>query len=347
MNFAKVFSPRHNHFHVIRHLAALAVIIDHTYIINGHRHLLGHLGAKTSLGAIGVGVFFVLSGALVTGSYLNCRTAIDFTIRRARRIYPGYAVCIVVTAFLLYPLIELSQSSTSPQLGMLDQQGPLRYVLNNAMIVQWQNRINDLFSSNPEAYSINGSLWSIAWEVGCYFMVLCLGITGILRKLPWLACICLAVAFVNVCLFPAGSIFGKYYLAERITFLPILFLSGTVFYLYREKISHNYYVGIASAILFVVCIFLEWKLAILFLPYAMFGLAYSESEVRTDLPDLSYGMYIYGFPIQQSIWLFCGDRASVAMQLLLGLVAILPVAAASWYWVEKPWLKRKVELKVS
>ncbi len=317
------------------------VIVDHAYIINGQSHLLANFGGQASLGAIGVGVFFVLSGALVTGSYLNCKGALDFLIRRARRIYPGYVVCILTTALLFYPLVTYT-TANGASLGLLNSQGPVNYVLKNAWIMQGQIQINDLFSRNPEAFSVNGSLWSIPWEVGCYLMVLCLGVAGVLRSHPWVVCVCLAIAFLNICISPAGSIFGKYYLAERVTYLPVLFLSGATFYLFRDKIRFSRLAATGSLALFVCCLFIEWRWAMLFLPYAMFGLAYSERVVSAALPDLSYGMYIYSFPIQQAIWHYSGDLLSIPLQILITLLLVGPISALSWYWVESPCLKRRV-----
>ena len=52
--------------------------------------------------------------------------------------------------------------------------------------------------------------------------------------------------------------------------------------------------------------------------------------------DLSYGVYIYAFPIQQALLLSGLGSLGWAAFTCLSIACTLPLAAASWFFVERP-----------
>ncbi len=78
-----------NNFDGIRLLAALAVLVSHQFAVSGLPEPV--FGSFISLGSSGVVVFFVISGYLVTRSWLNDPSLLRFAARRLLRIWPGLA----------------------------------------------------------------------------------------------------------------------------------------------------------------------------------------------------------------------------------------------------------------
>lgn len=103
-SFANFFEPGRNRLGTMRHVLALAVLVDHAFILQGYGHVLGSTPYQTSLGGLAVAGFFVLSGALITASWEHSRTAWQFARNRVLRIFPGYLVCLLVTAVVIGPL---------------------------------------------------------------------------------------------------------------------------------------------------------------------------------------------------------------------------------------------------
>lgn len=212
--------------------------------------------------------------------------------------------------------------------------------------MQFQPRIGDLFASHTEAYSINGSLWSIPWEAGCYTMVAALGLAGVITRWPLGVAACGLAVLANCLLFPDGSILGRLFLSERVVFLPVYFLGGAVFYLFRYRIPHSLWLGALALFgtLFGGCY--NWPLTAAFaLPYLLFyaaGLGVPAAGFpRRQLPDYSYGIYIYAFPIQQLLVAAGVAVAGSWWLLVASLASAVPLAALSWHFVEAPSLQCK------
>src|SRR5579872_3192180 len=114
-------TPQNNYL-LLRFLAALMVIYGHSYAIthlDGQMDLIQRALAFTYSGTVGVDIFFVISGFLVTASYLARRDWFDFMKSRCLRIFPGLIVCMLATVFLLGPVVTslpAVQYLTNPEL---------------------------------------------------------------------------------------------------------------------------------------------------------------------------------------------------------------------------------------
>jgi peptidoglycan/LPS O-acetylase OafA/YrhL len=82
-------------------------------------------------------------------------------------------------------------------------------------------------------------------------------------------------------------------------------------------------------------------------PYLVFFFAFQKNWLNQlgRYGDFSYGVYVFGYPIQQLIVLWLGPETSVAVLTLLCFVGVLPLAYLSWHGVEKPFMKFKNSLK--
>lgn len=261
------------------------------------------------------------------------------------RIFPGYLACLLVTALIIGPLAWALRPASAADYWKLEP-GPVSYVFSNSLLMQFQNRIGDLFATHHEAYSINGSLWSIPWEAGCYAMVAVLGAAGVLRRWPVGVVVCMLAVLANIFLFPPGSILGRVYLSERNILLPVYFLAGASFYLFHHRIPRRASLGALALAGTVWGGCFNWPLTAAFcLPYLLFyvaGLAVPPKGFpRRQHPDFSYGIYIYAFPIQQLLVVVHWHHGGPIMFALLTTACVVPVAAASWFGVESKCLRLK------
>ena len=345
-SFAHFFEPGLNRLGTMRHVLALAVLVDHAFILQGSGHVLGSTPYQTSLGGLAVASFFVLSGAPITASWEHSHAAWQFARNRVLRIFPGYLVCLLVTALVIGPLAWAVQSSPEVPAYWKLEPGPASYVLRNSLLMQFQNRIGSLFATHVEAYSINGSLWSIPWEAGCYAMVAALGLTGILTRWPMGVAAGGLALRANCLLFPPGSVLGRLFLSEQVLFLPVYFLSGAAFYLFRHSIPRAPWLGALALAGVIIGGCFHWLLAAaFFLPYLLFyaaGLVVpAEGFPRRKQADYSYGIYIYSFPVQQLLVAAGLAQAGPWWLVLASLAGAVPLAALSWHFVEAPCLRLK------
>ncbi|SDT82499.1 Peptidoglycan/LPS O-acetylase OafA/YrhL, contains acyltransferase and SGNH-hydrolase domains [Streptomyces sp. TLI_053] len=311
---------RENGFGLLRLLLAISVILAHANPLGMGTSDLGAdwSHGQTGLGAVAVAGFFVLSGLLITRSGMRLSTA-RFLWSRAIRILPGLWACLLLTAFVLAPAVARHEH-------LLDgfwshPQGPWEYVRANWSIGVNQWSISGLLAHNPHAGSFNGSIWSLAYEALCYVVVAALAATGLLHRARWVVLGTVAVLYgytVHLALdypqlrapgyAPTGLPDWRLPLLGIINMdmlipLGLLFGLGAVAELYKTHIRMN---GIAALVAFGILVG-----AVRFGGYLVIGipaLAYLLLWIAAFTPrpltrigtkvDLSYGVYIYAFPIQ-------------------------------------------------
>lgn len=306
-------------FDYLRLMAAILVIAHHARVLNGAPPL--ELGAGLDPGALGVGVFFVISGHLVAGSWARAPRLLPFLAKRALRIFPGLLVALLLTAFVLGPLVTTLSAG-----DYLRAPTTWTYVLKNLSLYGVTYALPGVFLAAPAAGIVNGSLWTLRLEFTAY---LGLAVLAPLRRalplaLESLAAIAAvaAIALHATGLDGRGDLFRIAYLAALNGFL---FLAGAS--LQANGARPRAWAAIAALVFLATP---AWFLA---LPLAVVRLG----ELKPPkLPaDLSYGLYIYSFPLQQ--WLVTQHQLTLATSLAV----TLPFAALSWFLVEKPALRLK------
>lgn len=329
---------RRNNFDALRLLAALSVIFSHSFLIaegtQRHEPLIILTGNQCILGLCGVFVFFAISGFLVTQSFEETGSAPRYLAKRALRIFPGLCGALLLSAFVLAPLV-----TTLPLGDYLKRPEPYRYVLDNLLL---STRIHELphvmFVNNPVGLEINGSLWTLRFEFEMYLLVMGLGLLRLL-KLP----VCLAlVALGMACIRFPGALGGLggwgWLLAFFAIGMALYRLRGT--WVFNGKLALLALAGLIASvplrqfILFFplfgcyLALWLALNPRLPIIPAARFG-------------DLSYGLYIYGWPAEQAaVWLL-GGHAPWWQVFLLGLPIAGVLALFSWHIIEKPALRLK------
>lgn len=321
-----------------RLVLALAVVVSHAFSVTTGSVNDEPLHASTgfTLGEHAVNGFFAISGFLVTMSFTQ-RGWRDYAISRALRIGPGLVAATVAVGFLLGPIL----SRLSPGAYLLD--GRLwTFLVATLTALKSNTALPGVFETNPFRFPI-GTIWTLRYEVLCYAGVFAAGVTGLLGgRWPavWLA-VGLGVAIVGLDLLAPGAGKGP----ETALRLPFLFATGAAFHVWRDKLRLSVLVGLgmvgAAALLHATPVFK----ASLFLAeaYGVLAVALSPALARPGLDlraDLSYGTYLYGWPIQQAFVQLAPGISAPAL-LVPSIVLTLGVAALSWFAVEKPSLALK------
>jgi peptidoglycan/LPS O-acetylase OafA/YrhL len=323
VNLGTVEPRRDNNFDVLRLFAAGLVLFSHSFPLTGrHEPLMPH-----SLGRTGVEIFFATSGFLVAKSWFSDPSPRRFAARRALRIMPGLTVAVLVTAFLVGPLF----TSKSPQ-QYFASPAPWAYSIANIML-RPIGTLPSVFTHNPFP-SANGSLWSLPTEVMAYFLLATAAAYGALRSRRVLVAGLLVAASAS-----AGAP-GHWSLR-----LISVFFGAVVLYLYRDRVPLRADLAAVLMALWVGSYSTRFSaaVAVIALPYLVTFFAYrSPKRLRRVCAagDVSYGVYIYAFLMQQCLVATFG---AINPYLLFG--ATLPIvwliALASWRLVERPALARK------
>ncbi len=330
-----------NNFNALRLVLAVLVIVSHAFPLSYggmDREPLGRITTwQDSFGGVAVNLFFLISGMLITASWLRSKSMQNFLFKRILRIYPGFLVATTVSiliALVFNPAFRHSILSRAWVYGFLND---LVFLGSFSMIHP------SAFSANPLPGAINGSLWTISIEFGCYLLVAVVGLFCLFKR-RWLI---LLFAF-GVWLFYVARIFlGRVVWQSEPRFLTY-FLAGMLCWLFRDKIIRVLSVplGVACGAVLLLSSRFPPLWGVIF-PFVGSYLILSIGTGRrwrftrwTEKTDLSYGIYLYAFPVQQVIASFPSLRHAV-LNFLIALPVTAGLAWLSWHFVEEPFLRMK------
>ena len=344
-----------NNFDFLRFFAASLVIVGHVYPLNGIPDVIEHwsLGLFPS-GHIAVCIFFVISGYLVVQSKLKSSTTFSYLAKRSLRIFPGLFVALLFTAFIIGPIAttySLSQYFTDSN--------TYRFFGYLKLYPHYQGNLPGVFVTNPHT-GANGSLWTLAYEFTMYLFVI---VSVWLFRHRWLWFLVSFLLF-----FCCFCLFYKHFQGDKplriihlnlfhLVDFGIYFVLGMLFYIFRKDIPLR---GWGALLAFGLWMGMYPIAEAGYLPLAAitwvryFSIAYLVmyfAFLKGPLNhfgkngDFSYGIYIYAYPIQQTIVLFLGKELPPYQQILLAFVFVLLLAWLSWNFVEKPALKYKAYFK--
>ncbi len=286
--------------------------------------------------------FFALSGFLVASSLERSKTIGMFLGLRAIRIFPALAVESLIAALILGPLL-----TTRPVLAYFADPQFHAYFLN--ILGDPHFYLPGVFTSTP-FNQVNSQLATIPYELKCYIMLTALALLGAVRRpavLLWatLALTALGVGWAAITAphdltAVGGPVAGS--------LLIVSFLAGVLIYLYRERIAWRWSWGVGSLILGLLLLDVPVgeNLAVFPLAYAtvFFGLTNAPKTGVLRGADYSYGIFLYGFAVQQTYVLLAPDGRHWWLNIAVTLPATAAVAALSWHLVEKPALGLRTQL---
>lgn len=318
-----------NNFDFARLLAALFVLYGHQYGLLGHNEPT--LMPGQSFGTIGVYIFFSISGYLVVQSWQRDSRILPFVAKRLLRIWPGLIVATLFCAIVLGPLVStlpLTEYFLSPD---------LRTYLTTARfkIVYF---LPGVFETNPYPRAVNGSLWTIPFELRCYLALMLAGVCGLFRfRIPSLVVTCILAIYC----FTTPEAWDNYNLR-----LGLFFATGVCLHLFSEWKQNKWLAMIlllatGGALLKDQPNLAAWLL-IPFLSIAIGSMSTPVLRRAGRFGDLSYGIYIYAFPVQQFfIWLTQKNPLHFGWYFTITFFSVILFALLSWHIVEQPALKLK------
>lgn len=343
------FNPRRNSLNLLRLVFAFGVLLHHSFVLGGFPGdpVIGGVG----LGEWSVLGFFCISGYLIAGSRINKPLPIYMT-HRAARILPAFWVCLIVTAFAIAPLEYWHRTGTIN--GYLTQPGvtPADYVLLNFMLRINSFAIGNSLHSTPFPSAWDGSLWTLYYEFLCYVLLGALFMFGWWRRsaLPTVLAFALSVIiFINTSTV-MSYLGGNPHAQNFIHFLPY-FLGGACIQMLRPYLPIHWAGAVLSGIAVWALVAwsplngIHWAAPVITYFLLWVGTVVRQPNLISK-NDLSYGVYIYAFPIQQLLVSFGATRFGIAPFILATIAITIVLAALSWRLVERPAMRRARQFDV-
>jgi peptidoglycan/LPS O-acetylase OafA/YrhL len=366
-----VWHPRRNAIGLLRLGFALLVVVSHSWPLGrGAPDPLSRVShGQTDIGAMAVAGFFVLSGLLVTRSALRSSPG-RFAWHRALRIFPGFWVCMLLMTLALAPALWWIREDSLAGFAAADP-SPWEFLGANWFTAMQHWGIGDLLTTTPyggeKGYSVfNGSLWTLRYELFCYLVVGVLavaGVVGVTRRRP---AVLTGVAGVVYGMVVLDWLVNDRYAADGPSLLPdvvglpllgdlggsaifafgLVFAIGAIAAVRPDRFPVSGRLAAGAAVVVVVSLVLGgWDVAgaPAFAYLTLWAGMRAPDRVVALSPgsDLSYGVYIYAFPIQQVLALYHVQRLGLLPFVLLSAAGALVAGGLSWHLVERPALRLK------
>lgn len=333
---SRAFDPRLNGLNLLRLLLATGVIVHHSLLAQGIP-IDGPFSALVKEGF--VDGFFAISGFLIVSSWHRDPRWWPFLRARLLRILPAFWVCLAITAFVLAPIGIALQGAGFPPGFWPDA---TLFVARNLALVGFEYNIGATPAGLPLT-DWNGSLWTLWWEFSCYLAVLVLGVIGALKRrwvIPAMFAFSLALA-----LLADAHIVGNFLLVIAARF-GLMFFAGALVYQLRDRLPvRAWLLAAAAAVIALAAAFLPDYRIVAAIPIAYLLIsvgALIKAPLLRLRNDVSYGIYIYAFPVQQILVIAGAGLLGVPLFAVLSFVMTLPLAIASWFLVERPALRLKM-----
>ena len=347
---------RDNAFGFVRLALALLVIVSHSYSLGGFglEPLMKFSDDQTSLGLLAVFGFFAISGFLVTAS-ARSNDLLQYTWKRVLRIIPAYWFVLILTMLVIAPFVYVAGTSSLSGYWGLDP-SPWGYFWHNANLNIGQWGIGDLLIKTPygkvtDASVFNGSIWTLIYEARCYLVIGVLSLVGVLttkaRVLVPLIAVGLGVLCIQTVTWPTDWAIDLGFMKDEWTVrFGLIFALGASMVLFAKWIPVTAWLAVPAAVLAGATLHYGH-----FYPYGCLGLTYFILWLCAVLPgkfrvigrahDISYGVYLYGFPVQQVLAEFNVQRFGVVPYTLLAAFISCLFGALSWILMESPALSLK------
>ncbi|MBN9382549.1 MAG: acyltransferase [Chitinophagaceae bacterium] len=330
-----IASDKQNNFQLLRLIAAVMVMENHSHLLLYDKTRDAYNSLYFHISHLGLPSFFFLSGLLVTQSLDHSSSWKHFLWKRILRIYPAACLSVLAAALIMGPVVTtlpLKEYFLSPLL--------YRY-LATCSLLHISFLLPGVFSHSVlGSPAVNASLWTVSMELKLYIgLLLTWQIPVVWRKRLWPPLIIAAI----VCYTWKVQYIPVFY-RPWFTF-GVQFLSGTLCYHYKDKIIIPSYgmILIPLLILFSIWLHIWLYTAYLLIPALVIcagAFAVPWIKKITPKPDLSYGIYVFAFPVQQLVANYLHPAGPLQM-LTLSLIAVCPLAILSWYAVEKKALQLK------
>ncbi|MDQ6472080.1 acyltransferase [Flavobacterium sp. LHD-80] len=333
-----------NNFDFLRLIFALFVVIAHSYPLSGSNiseNWLGHFtNDQTEFSSLGVNGFFIISGYLIFQSLDRSKTLTIYFWKRVLRLFPALFVVLLLTLILAPFVYEGS-------MYYLQNKSVYWYMIRNLSLYNLKYDIKGVFENNPYPSAINGSLWTICYEFTFYILLAFLFFMKNKKAKQGLILGAFLIMFVievfSLKLFEPFNFYGlsSFYLLEFGTF----FMGGALLAVVKiEKINRKPLLMGFSVLALITSFYFGFynNVKYIFLTFTVILLGIQSFRPFNEMHkigDFSYGVYIYSFPIQQTLMYFF--KFDTLHLMFWSVLASLLFGYLSWNLVEKKFLKLK------
>lgn len=324
---------RNNNLNIIRFVAALMVIFGHSYAAT-YSYSLGDPLHRLTLnqldfGGLAVSIFFTFGGFLICKSMERLQTAKKFFSARIMRIFPPLIFVTFIMTFLLGPIVTYL-----PLTKYFSDSRTYMYLLNSIMILV--HNLPGVFCNNINT-SVNGPLWTLPVEFLCYIMCYLAYKMHILsRKIARYTIIqVLVIYFILYHLMSEMLVF-------REALRPImLFYFGMLYYIYRDKIELKYRYLLSCILILCISVTFNimWFMIVICLPYILLCIGYGTKRKLQhfgEKMEISYGIYLFGWPVQQCIVLIFGKNMLPILNFIISAPIAVICGIITFYMIERP-----------
>lgn len=332
-----------NNFDFLRLVFSIFVIITHSYALTGLPEediLYNNTEGQLSLSSLGVSGFFVISGYLIYQSLQRSTNIAEYFWKRFLRLFPALVVVLFLSIFLLSAVYEGSENYWT-------QKSVWTYFPKNISLYFIQFTISGVFENNPFPGMINGSLWTIAYEFTCYCLL------GLLIFIPTNFKKNILIVIFSLFLvirLVGGDHLEKYNFvlnAQNFIHLTLLFLGGALIAEFNTILQiqkKSFLVILSIAILVIICGLGVYSIfQYIVLPFVIISSGLQSTRFINGLTkkigDLSYGIYIYAFPVQQTLVYYFKPHLFELM--IYTTLITCTMGFLSWHLIEKRCLKLK------
>ncbi|RTL88442.1 acyltransferase [Ancylobacter aquaticus] len=323
----------------IRLLAAVLVMYGHAHPLTGGTPS-GYLGSAIS--TLAVKIFFVISGYLITYSWYRDPNVLRYVQRRALRIFLALIVLCLLTVFVAGPLL------TNLTLG--EYFGSYRtYEYFDNIVLNPNYSLPGVFADNIYKNAVNGSLWTLPVEFAMYLLVPVVVIGAFGRHFVVIAAIALSVLsvyFTRIHIPDQAPVFWGTNWVNALEMAPYFFW-GAAYRLWARPHWFNLQI-LVPAMVALPLLATDWPtsevVALLLIPYATLAIGFASPPLFAGadrLGDASYGVYLYGFLVQQAVAHIVPAAGHPMVNFAISLPVTLILGFASWYLIERPALAMK------
>ena len=333
-------------FDALRLFFASLVLFSHSFELIRRPDPIQAMSSAASLGQLAVDGFFLISGFLITQSWMSDPSIKRFLAKRMLRMYPAFIVAVIFSAFVAGPLGAMPHQYFA--------EFDYLHFLRSMLALQGANTPKVFAGTSIEL--VNGSMWTISFEVRCYILAMVIGLAGLFARRYAVLLLTVALGiWISVSTPLDGSMnvqhlpFGIKALrvSDTMLWFVALFMTGSSYALFRDRIRFNGFTLLLAFVALCVCLVhpsaqrFGVLLAGAYFVFCLASMGRSKHGAKqAQGTDISYGLYLYGWPIQKLLAWYVPSLSPWGI-FALTLVIAGALAFASWHFVEKPALKIK------
>ncbi len=316
-----------NCFDFLRYFFAFSLILVHFCTLTDTEQfwfISGQMRVKS---------FFTITGFLVVYSFIRRNNLNIYVRKRIFRIIPAYVTTIILC--FLCGIFFTNVTSTEYFFSIQS----LKYLVANLTFLNFiEPCLPGLFTDNPIGPFVNGSLWSMKYEVLFYIAVPFM--IYLMRKYNKI--------YVLIPIFTLLTIYRSIY--DNSINTIIYFFSGTTILLYFDWFYKNIKsIFLVCMIFYIISNIFEFQYIYYLEPFIfssmIVGIAYFCKPLNflQRYDNISYGLYLYHFPVIQVLINYKLHEYNIYLTFVIALLITTILAIISWYVIEKPLLRKSLE----